>query len=345
MTEPKRDKLKPCKAYKYVKKIWFTGGRYKTLSLVACETCWNRRPDADGEEITHFDGSPIPDYKLSFGGRFSQELERRGYKKEGTCKGDNGVEGVVYRKPTAPADEGEKPTIAELETMVATHEILPDGEVRPKSNREQEEYAEVTRRANMNFDECEKAKKRIYDLECRAIDSKEIIDGYYEGEARMNRTIADLQAALAESKEGERQHIEIGIKARERLAEKEKEAHGYEEEMAAVLPEDRSLAEYVGHLRKRIEELEAEARQRSNEDARDIKRDVEYDNGMRQRPCCADYKKANDVFVTLTDDLRAKLKSAEAVVAVVLHFELSQMCPSLIDPLDALSAYDEEKDA
>ena len=45
---------------------------------------------------------PMPDYKLSFGGRFSIELEEAGYNLEGTCQMDNGVTGVVYcRRPNA----------------------------------------------------------------------------------------------------------------------------------------------------------------------------------------------------------------------------------------------------
>lgn len=40
---------------------------------------------------------PTPDYRLSFGGRFSIELERQGYKLCGTCIMDNGITGVVYR--------------------------------------------------------------------------------------------------------------------------------------------------------------------------------------------------------------------------------------------------------
>jgi hypothetical protein len=48
---------------------------------------------------------PTPDYKLSFGGRFSIELEADGYKREGTCQMDNGLTGVVYcRRPNAEHD-------------------------------------------------------------------------------------------------------------------------------------------------------------------------------------------------------------------------------------------------
>lgn len=46
---------------------------------------------------------PAPDYKLSFGGRLSLELEKAGYIKEGLCIMDNGLTGVVYcRRLNAP---------------------------------------------------------------------------------------------------------------------------------------------------------------------------------------------------------------------------------------------------
>jgi len=40
----------------------------------------------------------IPDYRLSFGGNLSLELEKQGYKKAGMVVMDNGKEGVVYHR-------------------------------------------------------------------------------------------------------------------------------------------------------------------------------------------------------------------------------------------------------
>jgi len=45
---------------------------------------------------------PTPDYKLSFGISFTEELIAAGYCKEGVCKMDNGIEGIVFcRRPNA----------------------------------------------------------------------------------------------------------------------------------------------------------------------------------------------------------------------------------------------------
>ncbi len=50
----------------------------------------------------------IPDYRLSFGGNLSLELEQRGYKRCGDCTMDNGKTGVVYRRSTKRSDVNNK---------------------------------------------------------------------------------------------------------------------------------------------------------------------------------------------------------------------------------------------
>jgi hypothetical protein len=45
---------------------------------------------------------PTPDYKLSFGISFTEELIAAGYCEEGVCKMDNGIEGIVFcRRPNS----------------------------------------------------------------------------------------------------------------------------------------------------------------------------------------------------------------------------------------------------
>ncbi len=148
---------------------------------------------------------------------------------------------------------------------------------------------------------------QIDDLKVRLAEVKSDRRKMWGAINKRDMEIKDLQAALAEK--------DIDLKA---------------ETMAGEICENLSLA-YKAKFEsatKRIEELKGEVRQRSNEDARDIQREVEYDNGMRQRPCCAEKEKRIEeleadrrIFLDRSEKLQAKLKSAEAVVEAARPFK------------------------